>query len=88
MEKYLGSFAQGQLFALLLLDNFSLSSRIEERALQKLNMSLSMRNGDMMKALKIPFKVIAAILVGLGIVLPLSLGVLVPYGIVVQLLGQ
>jgi len=41
-----------------------------------------------MKILKVPFKVVAVILVGLGIVLPLSLGVLVPYGIVINLLGH
>lgn len=41
-----------------------------------------------MKALNIPFKIIATVLVGLGIILPLSLGVLVPYGIILNLLGQ
>lgn len=41
-----------------------------------------------MKALSYPLKFIATILVGLGILLPLMLGVLVPYGIVLSLMGS
>jgi hypothetical protein len=37
--------------------------------------------------MKMPLKIIATILVGLGIILPLLLGVLVPYGLVLKLLG-
>lgn len=40
-----------------------------------------------MEALKFPMKAIAAILVGLGILLPLLLGLLVPYGIFLSLVG-
>jgi|GEM_PF-2590232 len=38
-----------------------------------------------MDFLKYPFKLIALVLVGLGILLPLALGVLVPYGLIVGL---
>lgn len=41
-----------------------------------------------MKALSCPFKLIASVLVGLGILLPLMLGILVPYGIVMSLMGN
>lgn len=44
--------------------------------------------GDLMDLLKLPLKVIASVLVGLGIVLPLMLGVLVPYGLVLKLIGS
>ncbi len=41
-----------------------------------------------MKALSLPLKVVASVLVGLGILLPMMLGILVPYGLVLKLLGS
>jgi len=41
-----------------------------------------------MKILNLPLKFVAVILVGLGIVLPLMLGILAPYGLILKLLGS